>query len=111
MADGHEHCRRVLNYDAWRNVVFCSKCKAEWHEITLAMEPTLPMTAAAGETMEISPLTTMVAGDATVGHVGMPSEPQSYDERNRGMLHAMGRQDLAERLSVAPDKPKRRRKA
>ena len=109
--DVHEHCHRVFNYDPERNVVFCSKCKTEWHEVTLAMELTPLMTAAAGETMEISPLTTMVAGDATVGHVGMPSEPPSYDERYRGMLHAMSRQDLAERLSVAPDKPTRRRKA
>ena len=49
MPDGHEHCRRVLNYDAWRNVVFCSKCKTQWYEITVAMEVSPVMTAAAGE--------------------------------------------------------------
>ena len=30
--DVHEHCHRVFNYDPERNVVFCSKCKTEWHE-------------------------------------------------------------------------------
>lgn len=39
MPEVHEHCKRLLNYDAERNVVVCSKCKAEWWPLLQTVPP------------------------------------------------------------------------